>query len=327
MIPRAAPAPLDEGQRRRHKWRNRLYSVLLIGGMVGLLALCAWIVFGAETIIWVLLGGGLGLIFGPRASPRWALSLYRAQRVPPNVLPELHQILAELARRAGLPRPPELYYVPSRMLNAFAVGDPHDSAIAMTDGMLRRLDLRELAGVMAHEISHIRNNDLWVIALADTVSRLTSVLAFAGTLLLFLSIPMLVAVEGGGVRWLLAGAILTAAPTVGALLQLALSRAREYDADLDAAGLTGDPRGLASALVKLERYQGPFWEMFMPGRRVPVPSLLRTHPTTEERVRRLLALYRPSASPAFRPNREFVLPTEFMPAIGTPRWRRAWPWW
>ena len=218
-----------------------------------------------------------------------------------------------------------IQYIASPTLNAFAVGRREDSVIAVTDGALRTLDLRELAGVLAHEVSHIRNNDLWVMGLADTISRLTSMLSFMGTMLLIAALPMFFA--GGAGPPVLAALLLMFAPTLGSLLQLALSRAREYNADLDAAGLTGDPRGLAAALLKLERYQGRAWEeMVMPGRRIPVPSILRTHPPTEERVRRLMSLYGASESPAFRPDRVFQMPRGVAAVAGHPHWRRTGAW-
>jgi heat shock protein HtpX len=109
---------------------------------------------------------------------------------------------------------------------------------------------------------------------------------------------------------------------VVSLLQLALSRAREYDADLDAAGLTGDPRGLASALARLERRQGRYWEeILLPGRRMPDPSLLRTHPPTAERIRRLLALLEPAEPAAAMPS-AVTIPIR-RPAPAAPRWH--WP--
>lgn len=283
-------APLDPTRRRRHKLRNLIQSVVLLGGMTGLLAACAWIVVGPEGMVWIALGAGLALALGPRVSPRLVLALYRARALSPYEFPAGYEVLDLLARRAGLARPPRLYYVPSAMLNAFAVGDREASAIAVTDGMLRAFNLRELAGVLAHELSHIRNNDLWIMNLADSISRLTIFMAYAGMLLILVGLPLLIA-ERGSVPWLLV-LLLVLSPTLANLLQLALSRAREFDADLDAAGLTGDPAGLASALQKLELAQGSLWErVVLPGRRIPNPSLLRSHPATEERIRRLLELY------------------------------------
>ena len=214
-------------------------------------------------------------------------------------LEELAQVAGgdRLAGRAGLRRRPRLYYVPSRLLNAFAVGRPDDAVIALTDGLLRSMRLRELAGILAHETSHIRNNDLWLMGLADLVGRLTRLMTMLGLFLLILAVPLWI---GGAASfpWLVIP-LLVFAPQLTTLLQLALSRAREYEADLDAAGLTGDPAGLASALAKLERFQRGMWEQILiPGYRLPEPSLLRSHPPTEERIARLREL-QAAAAPAF----------------------------
>ncbi len=283
-------APLDAAERRRHKLRNLLQSALLLGGMVGLLTVCGWLLFGLGGVVGMGLGAALALVFGPRVSPRMVLRLYAARELAPDQLPAVFAVLARLTERAGLERRPHLYYIRTTMLNAFTVGDRHDAAIALTDGLLRRLDLRELAGVLAHEISHIRNRDLWLMSLADLAGRLTQVMTLLGLGLLVVGLPL----------WLGGGAqppgllilLLLLAPQLTVLLQLALSRARELDADLDAAGLTGDPAGLISALAKLERYQHGLWEqILMPGYRLPEPSLLRSHPPTGERIARLKALF------------------------------------
>jgi heat shock protein HtpX len=191
------------------------------------------------------------------------------------------------------------------MLNAFAVGRREDAVIAVTDGMLRVLNLRELTGVLAHEISHIRNRDLWLMGIADLAGRLTRLMTLLGLALLLVNLPLWL---GGvaSVPWLLIP-LLVFAPQITVLLQLALSRAREFDADLDAAGLTGDPDGLASALAKLERYQHGVWEqILLPGQRLPEPSVLRTHPPTAERIARLEAL---SGAPPL-PTRDAARPIE-----------------
>lgn len=295
MLVRPAPirrrlAPLDPGERRRHKLRNLVQSGVLLGGMVLLLAACGWLIFGPDGMVGLGLGAALGLWFSPRISPRMVLRMYQAREIQPWELPEVGQVVERLAERAGLERRPSLWYVPSSMLNAFAVGGRDEAAIALTDGMLRTLTLRELAGVLAHEISHVRNNDLWIMGLADTVGRLTRLMTFAGIFLLFFGVPMWLTGTAGVP--LLVIPLLLFAPQIALLLQLALSRAREFDADLDAAGLTGDPAGLASALIKLERFQRGLWEqILMPGRRLPEPSILRTHPPTEQRVARLERLY------------------------------------
>lgn len=316
-------------QRRRHKIRNLLHSLLLLLGMVAILGISAFAIWGGEGVVWAVLGGVLGFLLSPNVPPEWVMRMYGAVPIRPRDAPDLHELVGMLSRRAELPNPPALWWIPSPVLNAFAVGSPERAAVAVTDALLRTLTFRELAGVLAHEISHIRNNDLWIMQLADTMSRFTSLLSWLGQFLLILNVPLMLAGRAT-VSWL-AVLVLVFAPTIMALLQLALSRAREFDADLDAAGLTGDPAGLASALEKLERYQGRFWEeILFPGRRIPEPSLLRTHPPTEERIRRLLSLY--EATPVEEVERHIslperlLLPGHFVPAGGPPRFRRTGVW-
>lgn len=285
----------DDRRHRLHKLRNLGHSLVLIAGMAALAAACAWAIWGWEGVAWTTAAVVLLLVLSPSIPPGVVLSLYRARPMTRADFPEGYALLDELSRRAGLPVPPRLHYVPSALANAFAVGSRGDAAVAVSDGMLRSLSARELAGVLAHEVSHIVNNDLWIMNLADAMSRATAVLANFGMILLVLNLP-LVLMGMAVVPWTLV-LVLVLAPTAMSLLQLALSRAREYDADLDAALLSGDPEGLASALVRLERQQGRVWEsLVVPGRNVPDPSLLRTHPPTAERVRRLLQLAVPERS-------------------------------
>ncbi len=282
-------AYLDAEQLRNHKRRNLLHSAGLLAGLAGLLCLSSWLIWGLEIALGALGGLVLAIAFRPAIPPSAIMSLYGARPLDPHAAPGLARLLGLLAQRADLLTVPKLYYLPSTTMNAFAVGSRDNAVVCMTDGLLRRLDLRELAGVLAHEISHIRNNDLRIMGLADLFTRLTTIMSYVGMFVLVLNLPLIM-VGTVHVPWL-AALLLIFAPTLGSLLQLGLSRAREYDADLDAAGLTGDPIGLARALEKLERYQGRFWEdLVLPGRRIPEPSLLRTHPPTEERVRRLLEL-------------------------------------
>jgi heat shock protein HtpX len=324
---------LNRAEQRRHKLRNIVQSVLLLGGMLLLLSACTWLVFGVEGLVWSAIGWAIALLVTPRVSPRLVLEMYRARPISPRDLPVVYENLRELARRAGLPRSPALYYIPSPTLNAFTLGNRQDAAIAVTDGMLRALDGREFSGVLAHEVSHVRSNDLWVMSLAEMAGRLTRLMSIAGIVLLLVSLSLLLVRNQGGpgsilgdVPWLLVG-LLVSAPTIGNLLQLALSRAREFDADLDAAGLTGDPLGLAFALEKLERSQGRIWErLFMPGPRIPDPSLLRSHPSTKERIRRLLALHRTKPASAFREPVPLSLPTGLPDVRDRPR-RRLTGWW
>lgn len=210
---------------------------------------------------------------------------------------------AELAARAGLPAVPVPHYVPSGVVNAFATGSKHHAAIALTDGLLRSLTPRELTGVLGHEIAHIANEDLRVMGLADSISRLTHLLALLGQLAIVLSLPALL-LGVTEVNWP-ALLLLAVAPQLALLAQLGLSRVREFDADRLAAELTGDPHGLASALAKIERVSRSWRAWLLPGWGNPEPSWLRTHPATAERIERLLELAPPPAMPPF-PSARFV---------------------
>lgn len=266
-----------------------IHSLLLFVGMLGLLATLGWVVAGVEGLVGVFVSGGILMLVGLRVSPALVLRLYGARPLSPPEAPTLFRVVTALAARAELARVPALYYQPSRIINAFAVGRHDDSAICLSDGLLRALNQEELMGVLAHEISHIRNNDRWMMGLADAVSRLTRMFSWMGQLLLLLNLPMLI-LGGDTFPWLLV-LLLTGAPILSFLLQLALSRTREYDADLDAATLTGNPRGLANALAKMEQLRGSWLErLLQSGRRLPEPSVLRTHPDSADRIRRLLEL-------------------------------------
>ncbi len=308
--------PLNSDALSAHQWQNTLHTWLMIAGSALLMALIAFSVFGGTGVVWAAVLTGFGLWQAGRVSPKLVLKLYKARVLTPHDVPQLHQLIRELATRAELPAVPQLYYVPSQMMNAFAVGQTTDSAIAVTDGLIRNLTLRQLAGVLAHEVSHIRNKDLTVMALGDVLSRLTGTLATFG---LLIGVPAAYLTSGGSVPWV-AIAALIAAPTIGGLLQLALSRTREYDADLDAAGLTGDPEGLASALQTLEQKQGSMWEkLVLPGSRSPEPSIMRSHPKTADRVARLLAL-RTNTPPIMpHPDRPMRTSGAIVPPIRRPR--------
>lgn len=304
--------------------RNLAHSAVLVLGMALIVAGCAWTLWGWEGVLWAVGAVGLAMVLTPSIPTAFVLSLYRARPMSRADFPEGYAVLDELARRAGLAAVPRLFYVPSAVANAFAVGGRRDAAVAVSDGMLRVLSLRELAAVLAHEISHVANNDLWIMTLADTMSRVTVAFSYAGLFLLLVNLPLVLLGEVA-VPWALI-LLLMLAPTLMSLLQLALSRAREYDADLEAARLAGDPAGLASALLKLERRQGGLWEsILLPGRRVPEPSLLRTHPTTAERVRRLVALEErePGQAAAVARDGRPVVPSGYRVVAVPPRWR--WP--
>jgi heat shock protein HtpX len=295
LLARADPMShlLDAAQLAAHRRRNMLHSALLVVGMTVIVVLAAALLWSwPGAIVATLVVLGLAIV-GPRVPAQAVMRLYNARPLDPRQGPALHRVVETLAERAELSHHPRLYVIPSATLNAFATGTRDRAAIGLTEGLLRRLSLREVAGVIAHEMSHIRNNDLTVMAMADALTRFTQVLAYIGMLLAAVNIPaILLGVEP--FPWL-AILLLYLAPFITSLLQMGLSRTREYDADLEAAGLTGDPEGLASALGSLERYQGRFWEDLMipvPARRIPFPSLLRSHPETSDRIARLAALAR-----------------------------------
>ena len=279
---------LDQRAQRRYRLRNEVQTVLLFGGMAAVLGGLAWLLLGVVGLICVLAAVALALASRPRVPAGLVLSMYGARPLPPAAAPELHRFVRVLAERAGLPTVPVLYYVPSPLANAFAVGGRDEAALAVTDGLLRRLSSRELVGVLAHEVCHVLAGDLRITNLSDTVGRLTHGLSYLGLLLLVLAVPLMAT---GTATPLWAALLLIVGPTLVTLLQLALSRAREYDADLEAAAVTGDPEGLASALEQLERATGRLWERVMvPRGRIPDPLLLRTHPPTADRTRRLREL-------------------------------------
>lgn len=309
---------------QRHRALNRLQSAFLLLAMGVLLALVGWLFAGLLGLVWsVVLAAGLAVL-SPSVSPRFILRMYRARALSPDQVPGLYRLVGELSWRAGLDRAPRLFYVSSPVLNAFALGYSGQSWLVVSEGILRKLTPRELAGVLAHEISHIRHNDTTVMGLADLFSRLTGVLSTAGQFLLLFNLP-LVMFSDYHINWW-AILVLITAPVVSSLIQLALSRAREYHADISAAELTGDPEGLASALGKIERYQNSVLEQIvMPGRGVPEPSILRTHPHTRDRLERLRSLqpqpFAPGPEPAEIP--------DFLKSPGErrrPRWRTMGMW-
>lgn len=280
---------MDHARLAQHKLRNGFQSLLLVGAMAGLCGYLAWLIAGA-------LGAWLALLFvvtaysmNPAASPRLVMGLFRAEPIHPRNAPRLYGVMQALAKRAQLPAVPTLYYLPTRVMNAFTTGRRDNAAIAVSDGLLRSLDLRQLTGVLGHELSHIVHDDTRVMAFADLTARVTGFLALLGQVLLIINLPLIL-FSDYQLDWLPI-LLLLAAPALSALVQLALSRNREFEADRNAAELTGDPEGLATALGKMEHYQGRVLEQILfPGQRIPDPSLLRTHPPTEERIRRLLEL-------------------------------------
>jgi heat shock protein HtpX len=300
-------------QQRRHQRRNAVHSLLLVclsGLLMGLVARSA---LGLAGLLWagLLLAGSLWSV--TRVSATVMLGLFRGRELDEGEWPQLFRTIRDLSARADLPAVPRIFYMPSRAMNAFAIGRSSDSAIAVTDGLLRKLTHRQLAGVLAHEMSHIRKGDLSVMALADILSRITALMSLVG--LVGVAIMPALGLEGNAESMPLAGVLLLiVAPSVGGMLQRALSRAREYDADLEAVGLTGDPEGLTQALLVLDRRQQGVWDqLVVPGLRLHHLSVFRTHPRTERRILRLHSLRTPRpATIALRSAGE----RSFVPAIG-----------
>ncbi len=303
---------------RQHALTNRLQSLALVALLVAIAAGAGWLLLG-ETGLWTALAASLfALAVEPAAAGRLTLALYRARPLAPGEAPALERLVARLAERAGLERSPRLHWVPSPVVNAFAVGSRSDPHIALTDGLLRGLTLREIAGVLAHEIAHIAQGDLRVMGLADYVSRLTSLFAFLAQVFVLVSFPAWVA-GAVDVQW--PGLVLLlVSPHIALLAQLGLSRVREYDADLAAVALTGDPEGLASALAKIERASRSWRAWLWPGWGNPEPSWLRTHPATEDRIARLRSL---GTSGDALPSEPWTWPQG---AVRPPRWRLGGIW-
>lgn len=305
----------------RHRWLNRLQTALLVLTLLGIAAVAGSLLLGDGGLWLALAAAGFTLLLEPAAASGLTLRLYGARPLHPDEAPDLWAVLRELAARAGLPAVPVPHYVPSGVVNAFATGSKHHAAIALTDGLLRSLTPRELTGVLGHEIAHIANEDLRVMGLADSISRLTHLLALLGQLAIVLSLPALL-LGVTEVNWP-ALLLLAVAPQLALLAQLGLSRVREFDADRLAAELTGDPHGLASALAKIERVSRSWRAWLLPGWGNPEPSWLRTHPATAERIERLLELAPPPAMPPF-PSARFV--PEMTVSPRPPRWRTGGLW-
>jgi heat shock protein HtpX len=281
-----------------HASTNLLQSALLLGALAALLAVAAWPALGLAAIVPALLAVAGIVALAILVPPGTLMWLYGARAGDPRALQQAEALAAVLAQRAGLARAPVLYVIPSTLLSVFSLGTPDRSAIAVTEGLLRRLTMREIAAVLAHEIGHVRRGDLFALGIADLVTRFAQALYYLGLALAVLNVfRLLTGYEH--VAWLTV-ALLVLAPALLNLLQLQLSRKREIGADREGALLTGDPLGLASAISRLESSTGsPADDLKppVPARRVPLPSLLRCLPPDEERIARLRALDAPPMPP------------------------------
>ncbi|WP_455381130.1 zinc metalloprotease HtpX [Salinispira pacifica] len=267
----------------REKIQRLLQTTLLGAGMLALLFWTGWQILGVEGLIIFGTAGALFFIFAARRSPRFLL----ANGIPLRYTdaPGLHQIVHRLARRADLPSVPRLFYLPSPVMNALTIGTRRDAVIMLTQGLIAELSERELEGVIAHEVSHIRNNDIWLFTLAQYLREATDFVSRFGWFLVIFSLPILL-FSGTGVS-LAALLALIAAPILSMTMQLALLRTREFSADLGAVELTDDPAGLSSALRRIENPRRTILDYLFPIARRRESSIFRTHPATEERIRRL----------------------------------------
>ena len=291
---------------------NYFRTAILLAALTGVFLVVGYLL-GGRTGLMLALVVALGMnVYAYWNSDQAVLRMSNAQEVGPDQAPELYGIVQGLAQRAGLPMP-RVYVIDEEQPNAFATGrNPENAAVAATTGLLRYLSREEIAGVMAHELSHVRHRDTLIMTIAATLSGALGMLASFGGLL------------GGGrdsegrplVNPVVAIAAMILAPMAAMLVQMAISRGREYEADRMGAEISGQPLWLASALAKLHAgtQQIPnraadanpaTAHMYIanPLSAGGMASLFSTHPPMEERIARLEAMagetsVQPQASPA-----------------------------
>ena len=276
---------------------NWLKTTLLMAAIVALFGAVGMMLGGAMGMLIALLLGGAMNLWAYWNSDKMVLRMYNAQEVGPVEAPEFYAIVADLARRAELPMP-KVYVIDQAQPNAFATGrNPEHAAVAATTGILRLLDTRELRGVMAHELAHVKNRDILTSTISATIAGAISSLAQFGMFF------------GGGDRdrpnAIVQIVLMVLAPLAAMLIQMAISRAREFGADRGGAEISGDPEALASALRKIEAYargtpmdtaeMHPETAQMMiinPLSGGDLRGLFSTHPATEQRVAKLLEIAR-----------------------------------
>jgi len=280
-----------------HGHFNGVKTAMLFGLLGGVVLLASWLLFGGSQS-GLLVGLVIALVVNGIAywtSGSVAVRAMRARPVTEAEQPAMHRIVRELSERAGQPMP-QLYVSPTSAPNAFATGrNPRNAKVCATQGILDILDERELRGVLGHELMHVYNRDILTSSIAAAMASVITYLAYIAMFF------------GGGDRErpnpLAAMLILFLGPVAAGLVQMAISRTREYDADEDGAQLTGDPLALASALSKLERgvrarplapeqqlQNSSHLFIANPFRAGDVKSLFATHPPMAERIARLEAM-------------------------------------
>ncbi|MBI2363381.1 MAG: zinc metalloprotease HtpX [Deltaproteobacteria bacterium] len=272
-----------------------------------LTALLVWLgdMFGGRqgAVMALILAGGMNF-FSYWFSDKIVLKMYGAQEVSPNDDPELHGLVQELATRAGLPMP-KVYVIPEETTNAFATGrNPQHAAVAVTHGIRRILNKRELAGVLGHELAHVMNRDILIGTIAATLAGAISYLAHMAQWAAMFGGGRDRDEEGGGGNIFGLIFMMIVAPLAAMLIQMAVSRSREYGADAGGAKICGDPLALASALRKLhmgaqniplqvsDATANATAHMFIvnPLSAGGIANLFSTHPPMEERIARLEAM-------------------------------------
>lgn len=271
-------------------------TFILMAAMTAIVMLLGWMMGGQGGAVIALLIAGGGNLFALWNSDKMVLRQQGAVELTPQQGGDLYALTAALAERAGLPMP-KLYLLPTEQPNAFATGrNPDNAAVAVTQGLLRGLNREELAGVIAHELAHIKHRDTLTMTVTATMA---GAIAMMGNMLLFTGGRQ---GRGGGIGAILA---MVLAPLAAGMVQMAISRSREYEADREGAAICGQPMALASALAKISRIAGR--TMNVPAERNPASAamfiinplgalrtdnLFATHPPVEERIARLRTMAR-----------------------------------
>ena len=276
---------------------NLMKTAILMAAITALFMALGSLLGGQQGMMLALIVA-LGMnFFSYWYSDTMVLKMYNAQEVDETSAPQFHRMVRELAQRAALPMP-RVYLINEDAPNAFATGrNPKHAAVAATTGILQVLSERELRGVMAHELAHVKHRDILISTVSATMAGAISM--FANFALVFGGRNN----EGRPANPIVGMLVMLLAPLAASLIQMAISRAREFEADRGGAEISGDPQALASALQKIQRYaQGmpmqaaerhPETAQMMimnPLSAGGMRGLFSTHPATEERVERLLAL-------------------------------------
>lgn len=278
---------------------NWLKTSILMAAIMALFGIIGGMMGGSSGMLLALLFGGVMNVYAYWFSDKMVLKMYNAREVDESSAPQFYNMVSELAQRAGLPMP-KVYLIDEAQPNAFATGrNPEHAAVAATTGILQLLSAREIRGVMAHELAHVQHRDILISTISATMAGAISSLAnfamfFGGR-----------DAEGRPSNPLAGLAVALLAPLAAALIQMAISRAREFEADRGGAQICGDANALADALSKIDAYargvpmapaeahpetaQMMILNPLSGGR---LAGLFSTHPATEERVARLRALAR-----------------------------------